>query len=365
MTTIGSSADTAASTAPGSDYAQLSKLIKQAGLLNRRPDYYIPKITFTLLLFAGGWAAFVVLGPSWWQLAIAALMAVTYTHVAFLGHDAGHKQVFSTHRANYLLGVALGNLGIGLSYQWWIDKHNRHHAHPNEVGKDPDIQPGVLVYTRWQARMRTGASRLWTRIQAYLFFPLLVLEGLNLHASSVRALLRRPVKSRKDRAVEITLFGVHVVSYPAVVFLVLSPWQAIAFIVAHQALFGVYMGCSFAPNHKGMPVLTTEDDLDYLRRQVLTTRNVHGGRAVDFLFGGLNYQIEHHLFPSMPRPNLRRSQQLIQQFCAEHGVSYTQTHLFSSYRQVLCHLRDVGHPRPTTIDAPIAQPPQPIPETTD
>jgi fatty acid desaturase len=353
---MGSSADTPAAAAPGSDYAQLSKIVKEAGLLNRRPGYYTPKIAFTLLAFAGGWAAFVVIGRSWWQLGIAAVMAVTYTHVAFIGHDAGHKQIFSTRRANYLLGVELGNLGIGLSCGWWIDKHNRHHAHPNEVGKDPDIEPGVLVYTGWQARLRTGAGRLWCRLQAYLFFPLLLLEGLNLHASSVRALLRRPVKSGKDRALEIALFGVHLVGYPAVIFLVLSPWQGIGFIALHQALFGVYMGCSFAPNHKGMPVLTAENDLDYLRRQVLTTRNVHGGRTVDFLLGGLNYQIEHHLFPNMPRPNLRHSQQLIRQFCTEHGVSYAETRLFGSYRQVLRHLREVGRPRPETIDASIPHP---------
>jgi fatty acid desaturase len=114
-----------------------------------------------------------------------------------------------------------------------------------------------------------------------------------------------------------------------------------------------------------MPVLTAEDDLDYLRRQVLTTRNVHGGRAVDFLLGGLNYQIEHHLFPSMPRPNLRQSQQLIRQFCNEHGVSYAQTRLVGSYREVLRHLRHVTRSRPAANDAPITQPPQPIAETAD
>jgi fatty acid desaturase len=86
---------------------------------------------------------------------------------------------------------------------------------------------------------------------------------------------------------------------------------------------------------------------------------------VDFLLGGLNYQIEHHLFPSMPRPNLRRSQQLIRQFCTEHDVSYAQTRLFGSYREVLRHLREVGRPRPAAIEAPITQPAEPIPETAD
>ena len=90
--------------------------------------------------------------------------------------------------------------------------------------------------------------------------------------------------------------------------LVLSPLKAVVFIVVQQALFGLYLGCSFAPNHKGMPMLAADDQSDFLRRQVLTSRNVRGSWLVDFALGGLNYQIEHHLFPSMPRPNLRRSQ---------------------------------------------------------
>ena len=107
---------------------------------------------------------------------------------------------------------------------------------------------------------------------------------------------------------EGALLAVHLVAYVAVVFLVLSPVQAIVFVAVQQGVFGFYMGCSFAPNHKGMPILSPEQQPDFLRRQVLTSRNVRGGRLVDFALGGLNYQIEHHLFPSMPRPSLRRAQ---------------------------------------------------------
>jgi fatty acid desaturase len=199
MTTISPVRQSPARSPRGSAYAQLSKLVKDAGLLDRRPGYYTTKIILTLLAFIGAWLAFLAIGRSWWQLAVAALMAVTFTQVAFIGHDAGHKQIFRTRRANYLLGVALGNLGIGLSYGWWIDKHNRHPAHPNEVGKDPDIEPGVLVYTGWQARLRGRAGRLWSRLQAYMFFPLLLLEGLNLHVSSIRALASGTVRSRRTR----------------------------------------------------------------------------------------------------------------------------------------------------------------------
>ena len=99
------------------------------------------------------------------------------------------------------------------------------------------------------------------------------------------------------------------------------------FILVQQGLFGLYLGCSFAPNHKGMPVLDAGDRSDFLRRQVLTSRNVRGGLLTDFALGGLNYQIEHHLFPSMPRPSLRHSQPLIEAFCQQRGVPYCQSSL--------------------------------------
>jgi fatty acid desaturase len=322
-----------------SDFAVLSDRVRSAGLLDRRTGYYIAKFSLTLAAFAAGWVVFALVGPTWWQLFTAAGLGVLSTQVAFLGHDAGHKQVARTQRVSYAIGLLLGNLGIGLSWGWWLDKHNRHHAHPNHAELDPDVEPaGPLVFLPGQDTGRRGVFAWFTRHQAVVFFPILLVEGLNLHVASVRALRDGTVKARWR---EGTLLAVHLVAFTVAPFLVLTPWQALAFIAVHQAMFGFYMGCSFAPNHKGMPPLTPEDERDFLRRQVLTSRNVRGGRLVDLLLGGLNYQVEHHLFPSMPRPNLRHAQRLVQEFCAERGVRYVETGLFDSYRQVLRHLHDI------------------------
>jgi fatty acid desaturase len=168
----------------------------------------------------------------------------------------------------------------------------------------------------------------------------LLLEGLNLHVSSVRELM-----ARRDRtaAAEAALLAVHAAAYLTAVALVLSPAKAVVFVLIHQALFGLYMGCAFAPNHKGMPILAREDP-DFLRRQVLTSRNIRGGRIIDLIYGGLNYQIEHHLFPSMPRPNLRRSQPLVRRFCNARGVSYRESGALASYEMALGYLHSVGEP---------------------
>jgi fatty acid desaturase len=186
------------------------------------------------------------------------------------------------------------------------------------------------------------------RYQAYLFFPLLLLEAAHLHAASVRAVVRGTVRSSP---LEALLMLVHGVGYLAAVLLVLSPLRAAVFVLVQQGLFGLYLGCCFAPNHKGMPVLEDHRERDYLRRQVLTSRNVRGSRLVDFALGGLNYQIEHHLFPSMPRPSLRRAQPLVRTFCAERGLAYSQSSVFGSYAEALRHLHAAGAPlRPAVTD---------------
>jgi fatty acid desaturase len=324
-----------------SEYTRLSRQIKQAGMLDRRHGYYAAKISLNLALFAGGWAAFAILGDSWWQLLTAAYLAVVFTQVAFVGHDAGHRQIFRSRRANELVGLVHANPLVGISFGWWVGKHDRHHSNPNHEDLDPDIGIAALAFTADQAMSKHGLVRLIARYQAYLFLPLLLLEAAHLHLASAKAILRGRGRAN---AVEALLLLVHVAGYATALLLVLSPLQAAAFALVQQGLFGLYLGCAFAPNHKGMPTLTEADELDFLRRQVLTSRNVAGSRLVDFLLGGLNYQIEHHLFPNMPRPNLRRAQPLVRGFCTQHNIPYTEATMFGSYAEALRHLHTVGAP---------------------
>jgi fatty acid desaturase len=323
----------------GSDFAQLSKRIAGAGLLRRRPGYYAVRLTLVAAAYVGGWVAFATLGDSWWQLAVAAFMGIVFAQLALVAHDLAHRQIFASRRLSQAAGLVAGNLGIGMSYGWWMDKHTRHHANPNHSEHDPDVSPEVLVWSTDQARSSKGVARFIGRWQAFVFFPLLALEGLNLHVAGVRALTRASLKLRGFEAV---LLGTHVVGYLAALFIFLPPLYALLFLAVHQAVFGIYLGCTFAPNHKGMPMPT--EDLDFLRKQVLTSRNVQGGLIVDVALGGLNYQIEHHLFPSMPTPHLRKAQPIVRQFCMERGIPYHETGLIRSYGEALRHLHRVGAP---------------------
>ncbi|CAM4312873.1 acyl-CoA desaturase [Nocardia ninae] len=341
MTTPALAPESSSRSAHRGDYARLLRRISEAGLMDRRPVYYAVRLSLVGVAFVAGWVAFVQIGDSWWTLLVAAFMAVAFAQIALVMHDVAHRQVFRLRKPTELVGRLVGNAGIGLGYGWWQDKHTRHHANPNHEELDPDVAPDILVWSQKQATSSRGLPRLIGRAQAYLFFPLLLLEGLNLHVAGVRALKDRSVKHRGWEGA--LLFG-HFAVYLAALFAVLPADKALAFFAVHQGLFGLYMGCIFAPNHKGMPTLTGDDRPDYLRRQVLTSRNVRGGALTDFALGGLNYQIEHHLFPSMPTPNLRHARLIVLDYCNEIGVPYHETGLIASYREALRHMHHVGAP---------------------
>lgn len=325
-------------TARGSEFAPLLRRMRAAGLLEPAVPQYLRMTALVAAGFAAAAAAVLLLRDSWWVLVPAVALAALFAQCAFLGHDAGHKQIFASRRANYWYGAIIGNLVIGVSIGWWTANHNRHHAHPNTEDGDPDIM-GILAHSPERARAATGWRRLIIRHQAALFFPLLLLEGISLRVASWRGVLRWPIAHRRAEA---ALLAAHAIGYLAGVFLLLSPGKALVFVAVHQGLFGLYMGCTFAPNHKGMEVLAADDSSGHLRKQVLTSRDVLGSRAVDAAFGGLNYQIEHHLFPSMPRPHLRRAQPLVAAYCAEIGLPYHATGALASYREALAHLHAVG-----------------------
>ena len=323
-----------------SDYAELMAQVRGLGLLRRRRGAYAVRsaaLGAALLLTL---AAVLWLGDSWYQLVVAAVLGVVLSQYGFLAHDAAHRQIFETNRANEWNARLMSTLVIGLSYGWWVKKHNAHHRSPNQIGRDPDIAPGGLVFTAEEARSRSPLVRWIRRHQGYLFFPMLLLEGLNLHAAGVRTLVQRPDLSH--RALEGGLIALRFVAYLALVFLVMPPGLAVAFLGVQMATFGLLLGAAFAPNHKGMPVVPRDAKLDFLRRQVLMSRNVRSGPLVDVAMGGLNYQIEHHLFPSMPRDNLRHAQPVVRAYCLEKDIPYTEASLVGSYAIVIRYLNVVG-----------------------
>ncbi len=336
-----------------STYTELSREVKDAGLLGRCYGFYWSRIGLTVAAFAAIWIAVALLEDSWWQLTLAAALAVVTTQFGYLGHDGAHQQMFRSAQWNRRVAQVISCGFAGLSYSWWMRKHNKHHNAPNQIGKDPDIQPNAIAFTPEDAAKRSGLFAAFTRRQGWLFFPLLAFEGVALHVASVRMLLT--ARGQKGRWVELGCIVLRVGLGIALPLLIMPLGIAAAFIAIHFALFGILLGGTFATNHKGMPLVPKSMRVDFLRRQVLMSRNVTGGAFISFAMGGLNYQIEHHLFPSMARPNLRKVAPLVKAHCEKHNVHYTEKSLTESYGIVVRYLNQVGIGSRDPFECPLVQ----------
>jgi fatty acid desaturase len=325
---------------PISSYSNLLGSVRSAGLLERSRVFYYSVFATLVVALGGAITGFVLLGHSWFQLLIAGALGIIFTQFAFLGHEASHRQVFASGKANDRAGRALAVGFVGMSYSWWMNKHTRHHGNPNMIGKDPDIAVDTFSFVEEDAASARGLRALITRHQAALFFPFLAFEGINLHVKSFGHLFGR---GKVDgRAFEIVLLVLRMAIVVGAIFWVLPLGMAFAFLGVQLAVFGIYMGASFAPNHIGMPLVSPGTKLDFLGKQVLTSRNVKGGFWMSVLMGGLNFQIEHHLFPSMARPHLRETRRMVREVCAREGIPYTETSLRTAYLIVLTYMRDIG-----------------------
>ncbi|MCY4366383.1 MAG: fatty acid desaturase [Chloroflexi bacterium] len=322
------------------EYAQLRDLVKNAGLLEKDPGHYAIKLAVNLGLLALSIGILTLVDSLWIQMLNAAFLAFIMVQLCFLGHDLGHKQVFRSSRNNDLLGLFVSFL-VGINRTWWVEKHNEHHSNPNDLDLDPDINLPFVAFSEEQAQRMKGIFRLIASHQAILFYPLVCFEGFVLKVSGIQYLfgnkLRFPVA-------EPLLMAAHVGLYIGLVFMFLPVWQGFLFLAVNQLLLGLYIGSTFAPNHKGMLLLDGTSPLDYLRKQVLTSRNIKSSRLNDYLYGGLNYQIEHHLFPNMPRNRLKEAQKIVMPFCRGRSISYYETGIVRSHREILQHLHHVSAP---------------------
>ena len=329
-------------TKPKSDYARLVELVHAEGLFEPQPVYYTFKIVSTLFMIAAGIIALVVFDNIWARLLTAAYLALVMAQVSYLGHDAGHLNVFTGRKKreqHMALGLVAGNLLLGMSISWWRDKHNSHHANPNVLDVDPDIDIPLVAFSEEQLVGKNNFELFITQYQAYFFYPMLFLAALDLQISSMKFLWKNNVNYK---VWEIGTIAAHHVLYYVGIPMLLGFWPGVGFILLNQALFGVFIGSGFAPNHKGMPMLRPDEKIDYLRKQVITARNVTGGHFVDFLYGGLNFQVVHHCFTNMPRNNLRKACDITRRFCQEHGINYYETTVAGSVYEIMSCLNTIG-----------------------
>jgi fatty acid desaturase len=332
------------------DYADLKRLITDRHLLDRSPSSYVLRAVALSVMLAAIGTGIAVSAHGAWVLLWTIPAAFLFGQLGFLAHEATHNQIMRTSRGNYVLSLLLFNLSLGGSRGWWANKHNIHHAQPNRIGTDPDIAPGVIAMTRAEAMRARGVERMIMRRQATAIWPLLCLGVLQIHAFSTGFLFNRRLR---NAGVETALLAAHAVAYLGTLIVLAGLEWGLLFALLHQMLLGAYLGASFLPNHLGTRMLQPDEPIDFLRRQVLTARNLRANPVTDYVFGGLSCQIEHHLFPTMPRRNLRTAARIVRTFCDERSIAYHETGVFRGFAEVHAYL--------ATVVAPLRRPAAGVP----
>ncbi len=278
------------------------------------------------LLFAGVAACLygIAVAP-WWAIApLIALAGILSTTAAMLGHEGSHRSFSASPARNALLVHLVFPLFGGLSARYWREKHDRlHHGHPNVDGRDPDIQPFPFVSSR-EGHERCGPLRRWfhRHFQPWAFWPMSTLMSVGMRRSSVLFLVDDVRRRGLNRSwlLDAGCLTAHYTGWLLVPSLVWGPLVAFGVYAGVWLVVGVLLAMIFAPAHIGLPVVNDQHH-DWLH-QLETTRNLELPRAVSWFFVGLDYQIEHHLFPRIPHQHLPRAAAITAAWCRRHQLPY-------------------------------------------
>lgn len=260
----------------------------------------------------------------------ALFLGACFVQAGMLGHDLSHNQVFESRRLNkYFSTVAWGLLAAASESRWYM-WHNTHHAHVNHINHDPDLDIPFLFSEKQLEGRSAFVKKYILPNQHILFFLFLPMVYLGIHRDSVVYIFMHP--SWKN-AVELILITVH---FAALLYLLFAflPWAVAGmFFIVHALSGGLYMGITFAPNHKGEKITDEHEAITWLH-QITSTRNLRPNRFIFHFFGGLNFQIEHHLFPGMPRMHYPKANKIVKAFCSRNNIEFNETTFFGSMKEI-------------------------------
>jgi fatty acid desaturase len=317
-------------------YSQLREAVVKKGILERSYGYYTLASIFILFgFFLSGYYLF--LGTTFSSLIIWGLFFAFFSvQIGGLIHDAGHRAIFRSTHMNDLFGHFFAGL-ITFGYSNWKTKHNMHHAHPNQEDEDPDIDI-PFTFTDDRYKKSKGLIKFIRRYQAFFYFPL---GSFVVYTMRFKALKYYKDEFGKDIFWEFLLYlaGFFIWFIAPFIFFPLS--KAIFLFLFVNPLIGLYLLNVFAPNHKGMPQLAKNVRISFMEQQVMTSRNITKSWFHDFLYMGLNYQIEHHLFPSTPRNKLKLLTPFVKKMCKQRSLVFTEVGIIETNKIILSELHQV------------------------
>ncbi|XP_020098346.1 delta(8)-fatty-acid desaturase 2-like [Ananas comosus] len=349
------------------DYRRLVAEFARAGLFEKRGRGALLVLAAMLLMLAAAVYGVLASSSAIVHLLSAALMGALWMQSGFLGHDSGHYNVLPTPALNRLVQVVAGNCMAGISIEWWKQNHNAHHIACNSLDFDPDVQhmPLFAVSAKLFASLRSAfygrtmrfdrAARLLVSYQHWTFYPVMCLARLNLFAQSL-VLLLSPAKRVPHRAQELLGLLVFWTWFPLLLSFLPSWTERLAFVLVSFAATGV-QHVQFCLNHFSSSVYVGPPrGNDWFEKQTAGTLDISCSPWMDWFHGGLQFQVEHHLFPRLPRCHLRRVAPLVQDLCKKHGLQYSSSSFWDANLRTLATLRaaalqarDLANPVPKNL----------------
>eukprot|EP01126_Amoeba_proteus_P036048 TRINITY_DN3658_c0_g1_i1.p1 TRINITY_DN3658_c0_g1~~TRINITY_DN3658_c0_g1_i1.p1 ORF type:complete len:435 (+),score=51.30 TRINITY_DN3658_c0_g1_i1:213-1517(+) len=307
------------------DFRRFRQKLEDDGWFNSSKMWYTYKTTETIGVLLLG---FLLAYYGHWLIG-AIIVGLGYQQLGWLAHDYCHQQVFKNRRLNNAFGYLCGNLLTGLSVNWWKDRHNGHHASTNVSDLDPDLDN--LPLFAWDKHDflsipgRWGATTL-IPYQQYYFLPWTFTLKIIWCLQSIfwNKQAQTPALDKVSRAENATLFVHYMVLFLFCHFTFQSVAISVVFIFLSEFIGGAGIANIVFMNHyvcKQFPE-KEQENMNFVELQVRTTRNINPSLWMNWFSGGLNLQIEHHLFPTMPRHSLLKVRPLVQQFCKEHNLPY-------------------------------------------
>jgi len=325
------------------EHRALVKKLKMAGSYSSSKLYYCYKILSNFLIW--GLAVYLLASYQGTLRVIVAgsLIALFWQQCGWVCHDTLHHQIFKNRRYNDGIAYFVGLVPVGYSPSWWKAKHNLHHAVPNVAGFDPDIDTMPLL--AWSEKFiegeLSGLPAIMIKYQYIFYFPLLAAARLSWLMQSI---IYAHSKSKSPKK-ELTGLAVHWFWYFSLMILYMGIKESLLFILFSQGIGGLLIAMAFSLNHNGMHIIEKQPNYEFNHLQITTARDIHGGLLnwAHWFMGGLDMQIEHHLFPRIPRHNLKELQGDVMAYCKKHGIHYHTTNFWTGTKELLGRLYTVSN----------------------
>lgn len=272
------------------------------------------------------------------------VLGVTQGRCGWLMHEGGHHSLTGYIPVDIAIQIATYGVGCGMSASFWRNQHNKHHATPQKINHDVDLDTLPLVAFNVackKTKMGKFLNKYWVRLQGLLFAPLtclIVALGWQAYLHPRHSLRTKNYAELAAMAARYALIWYVSRAYD------ISSWDVVKAYVFYAQVGASYIFCNFAVSHTHLPVLEEDEDVSWVRYSSDHTMNVQSGLGgwVDWWMSYLNFQIEHHLFPSMPQFRHPEISPRVKALFEKHGVKYDNREYFSAMYDTFANLDNVG-----------------------